>query len=61
MEGHDRFFGAHLGEKLPVTETEQGIVRHLEQASGQKEREVRVGARYIHSENMAHYRDMSWR
>lgn len=37
-DGHDRFFEAHLGEKPPATETEQGTVRHLEQATGQKER-----------------------
>lgn len=36
LDEHDRFFGAHLGEKLLATETEQGIVKHLDEVTGQK-------------------------
>lgn len=54
---HDRFSGAHLGEMKPATVTEQGSERHLgrrnvsHQATGRQ-------TRYVHSENMAHYREI---
>lgn len=60
-DGHDRFFEARPGERPLATETEQGSVRHLEQATSQKERRVKADTRYIHSENMAHYREMGWK
>lgn len=59
-DGHDRFFEARLGEKLLATETEQGSGRHLGRAMGQDENGV-IGRQDIHSENMAHHRQTSWR